>query len=135
MMDGGPLTVGGLVNLDSTEQIARVVDDLTDSTKKAINSVQQGNQKATEAVDLAEQINLILSNVTSSMSELDKVAKDVSDSAHSQLAGVVTMTDEVRNIDMMSQQNADGANHLAVASSQLSSIANEMLAQIQQYKV
>lgn len=120
---------------DSTEQIARVVDDLTDSTKKATNSVQQGNHKATEAVDLAEQINLILSNVTSSMSELDKVAKDVSDSAHSQLAGVVAMTDEVRNIDMMSQQNADGANHLAAASSQLSSIANDMLTQIQQYKV
>lgn len=120
---------------DSTEEIARVVDDLTDSTKKAIHSVQQGNEKATEAVDSAEQINLILANVTANMSELDKVAQDVADSAQNQLAGVVAMTNEIRNIDTMSQQNADGANHLAAASSQLSSIANEMLTQIQQYKV
>ena len=120
---------------ESTEQISKVVDDLTESTQKAMHSVQQGNEKASEAVTLAEQINKILSDVTDNMEELNQVAQTVSDSARNQQTGVVEMTKDIRSIDDMSSQNEQGASHIATAATQLSGIANDMLQQIQQYKV
>jgi methyl-accepting chemotaxis protein len=120
---------------ESTEQISNVVDELTASSAKAIQSVEQGNQRAGEAVDMAEQINQILSTVTSNMAALDDIAQVVAQSAQNQRSAVGQMTDEMRNIDLMSQQNTDGAHHIAAAANQLSGIATEMLNQVKRYKV
>ena len=120
---------------ESTEQISKVVDELTSSSNRAIQSVEQGNLQATEAVTMAEQINQTLDSMVASMVTLDEVAKDVLSSAQSQQSAVAAMTDEMRNIDVMSEENANGAQHISAAASQLSNIADEMLRQTKRYQV
>lgn len=120
---------------ESTEQISNVVDELTTSSNRAIQSVEQGNMQATEAVSLAELINKTLSSVTENMVTLDEIAQLVSQSAQTQQSAVGQMTDEMRNIDVMSQENTTGVEHIATAANQLSSIANDMLQRVKRYAV
>jgi len=120
---------------ESTEQISNIVDELTTSSSKALDSVTEGNKKASEAVEQAEQINAVLQNVNTSMVALDDIAKVVAQSAKTQQEAVTKMTGQMRAMDEISQENADGSNYIATAANQLSSIAAEMLMQINRFKV
>ncbi|MEP7705181.1 methyl-accepting chemotaxis protein [Paraglaciecola sp. 25GB23A] len=120
---------------ESTDQISRIVGELTTSTNQAIQTVDQSNEQASEAVAMAEQMNTTLSNVTDSMVILDEIALQVYRSAEKQQRAVSLMTQEIRNIDNMSQENSSGASHIASAARQLSIIANDMLRQIKRYVV
>ena len=120
---------------ESTEEIASVVEDLNASSSTASSSVKAGNDKANDAVRLAEQIKETLEKVTENMIELDSNSQVVYISAQNQQGEVTRITGEVRLIESMSSEKALSATHIMDASKSLSEVANNMLAQASQYRV
>ena len=119
----------------STEEISKMVDLLTESSETAFESIEKGNSQASRAVELAENINTILSDVTREMTSLDQITHEISDSAEEQKRYVLEVTNNIRNIDNQASENSTAAEQIAEASQLLSSSADQMLERVTAYKV
>ncbi|GLR69257.1 methyl-accepting chemotaxis protein [Agaribacter marinus] len=120
---------------ESTEEIASVVDDLNESSNRAFNAIEVGSKTASKSVNLADEINIVLSNVASNMRELESLTDSVDQSAQQQSFSVKQITDAIREVDNVSEDNSKSSEQVASAAYQLSKVANGMLDNIKRYKV
>lgn len=119
---------------ESTEEIARVVDDLMSSSQNAINAIEVGNDKAQEAVKSVDSINGILNQVAMNITDLDGLTSEISDSAKQQMQQITLLSAKVLDIDNMADENAKGGESIATAAVQLFNLSSDMMTKIQSYK-
>lgn len=120
---------------EATQQIAGVVDELNDSSNSAFRSIESGSETANNAVELADQINVVLTNVTNNMRELESLTLNVDQSARQQSHSLQQLTSDIRSVDAMSSENALSSEQVVTSSEQLSHIAEHMAESIGRYKV
>ena len=120
---------------ESTEEIAKVVDDLNESSTKAFDSIASGEQTASNAVLSADEINRALVEVSQNMRELENLALNADQSAQQQGSSLEMLTQNIRSVDEASAENALSSEQVASAAYQLSCVAETMLNNIQKYKV
>ncbi|MFC3122895.1 methyl-accepting chemotaxis protein [Agaribacter flavus] len=120
---------------DSTEEIASVVDDLNESSNQAFSAIAAGSETATKSVELADDINRVLSHVADNMRQLQSLTENVDQSAQQQSFSVKQITDAIRNVDEVSKSNSHSSQQVASAAYQLSKVADGMLDNIKRYKV
>ena len=120
---------------EATQQIAGVVDELNESSNSAFRSIESGSATANNAVQLADQINVVLTNVTNNMRELESLSLNVDQSARQQSHSLQQLTSDIRSVDAMSSENALSSEQVVTSSHQLSQIAEQMAESIGRYKV
>ncbi|MFT6267943.1 MAG: hypothetical protein ACJAVV_000748 [Alphaproteobacteria bacterium] len=120
---------------ESTEEIARVVDVLNESSSAAFQAIEVGSEKARASVALAEQINVVLTNVSSNMRELSELTVNVEQSAQQQSFSLDHIVSGIREVDGMSFENTAGSEQVSDAANQLARVAELMLEKVSQYKV
>lgn len=120
---------------DSTEDIARVVDELIACSNRAFSAIEESNAKAGGAVELVDGINRVLSQVAGQMGDLNSSTKSISSSAYQQLKDVAEVNENMSKIDLTANEHVGGVETVAVVSQQLSSSAESMLSKIKRYKV
>ncbi len=118
---------------DSTVEISSVVDELRDSSDQAFNTIAKGAERANNTVSMADSIRDALQQIAENMRELEDFSAAVEQSAQQQSFSLNGMTSGIREIDAMSEKNAEGAEKVAVASNQLAFTANSMLDNISKY--
>lgn len=119
---------------ESTQEIATVVDELRDSSSNAFNSITKGAERANSTVTIADSIRDALQLIASNMTELEEFSVAVEQSAQQQSFSLGSVTTGIRDIDKMSTKNAESAEDVAVASSQLARTATSMLDNISKYR-
>lgn len=120
---------------DSTEEISKVVDELNNSSNAAFTAIAVGAEKASDAVNLAEQISIVLTDVAENMIELEKLSENVNQSAQQQGFSLKQLADAMRDMDSGSNENSASAEQVAAAAHQLSAVASGMLDNVNKYKV
>lgn len=120
---------------EATQQIASVVDELNESSNSAFRSIAAGSETANNAVELADQINGVLTKVTNNMRELESLTLNVDQSSRQQEQSLQQLTNDIRSVDLMSSENALSSEQVVVSSYQLSKIAEQMAESISRYKV
>lgn len=119
---------------ESTEEIARVVDELMNSSNNAITAIEVGSEKASEAVDSVNSIDTVLSQVATNMVELDSLTSDIANSAQKQMQQLTQLSASVLEIDNMADENARGGEEIASATVQVFNLSAEMMAKVESYK-
>ena len=120
---------------DSTEEIAGVVDELHERSKLAFSSIAQSTESAQQAVNFAEEINTVLADVSSNMSDLAELTHNVEQSAKQQYFSVENIATSISEIDGISLESSSNAEQVAAASFELSQVAEIMNQNILKYKV
>lgn len=120
---------------EATQQIAGVVDELNECSNIAFQSIASGSETANNAVHLADQINVVLTNVTNNMRELEGLTQSVDQSARQQSESVNQLANDIRIVDSFSLENTLSSEQVVATSSQLSEIAEQMVESISRYKV
>lgn len=118
---------------DSTHEIATTVEELRVSSSHAFDAVAKGVSKANNSVSLADEIKSALNNIADNINNLEEFSIAVEQSAKQQSFSLDDVTKGIREIDAMSGQNTDGAQRVAVASSELAATAASMLSNIKRY--
>ncbi len=119
---------------ESTEEIARVVDELMNSAQNAITAIDVGSEKANDAVASVNNIDDVLSKVVSNISELDNLTSDIASSAQKQIQQITQLSANVLQIDHMADENAKGGEEVAAATVQVFNLSAEMMTKIESYK-
>lgn len=120
---------------DSTEEIAKVVAVLRESSQNAFASIENGNNTAQNAVERANEITNVLNKIVVNISNVDQVTQTISQSSKEQNALTNSVNVSVASIDQQARDNVVGAEQVAAASKQLSDIAQDMKDRLNVYQV
>ncbi|MCV2402470.1 methyl-accepting chemotaxis protein [Marinomonas sp. C2222] len=120
---------------DSTEEISKIINQLKDSAVKASGLIKTGNDQVSNSVALAENVHQVLRDIVANMVELDNVNQVVNASADQQLDSIINIAEISTQIGQHAGENSQGAEAISVSATELSSIADSMLKDIQRYKV
>lgn len=119
---------------ESTEDISRIVDELSKSSNVAFNTIEKGHQQANSSVEMIDQINTVLVNIVEKMHGLHETNQSVAVSANEQTERVTRLGDGVSSIDASAAENALASTQISSASQRLIDLSSAMLKQIKAYK-
>ena len=120
---------------DSTQEIQSIIEKLQARSKQAVTVMDEGQKQAKVSVELAQAAGEALSEISAGIEELDRVSTQIAVAAEQQGTVAEEINRNVVNINDVSVQNADAANHSSETSHDLSALANQVGKTIGSFKV
>lgn len=119
----------------STKEISDVVDVLQSSSKTAFDNIAASDDKAQEAVLKANDVTDVLGKIVKEIKYVDDSSNSVATATKEQSSLINFINENVTSIDKQAHETVAGAEEVATASTQLSTVAREMQSRLQTYKV
>jgi methyl-accepting chemotaxis protein len=119
----------------STEEIAVIISALQTDSKKAMQGITESQEKTAEAVKLSTAIDHAFSQILSSIHTVESMSSSISDSTHQQTVVAQEVSQNVNEIEVMSNINMKGAQEIGQSASRLSEVTMTLLEVINIYKI
>lgn len=119
----------------STEEIAVIISALQTDSKKAMQGITESQEKSAEAVKLSTAIDHAFSQILSSIHTVESMSASISDSTHQQTVVAQEVSQNVNEIEVMSNINMKGAQEIGQSASRLSEVTMTLLEVINIYKI
>ncbi|WP_289031422.1 methyl-accepting chemotaxis protein [uncultured Paraglaciecola sp.] len=119
----------------STEEISNIIASLQSDSKRAMEGITDGREKAGEAVELSSVIDQAFSQILTSMKTVESMSTSISIGAVEQISVVREVSKNVSDIEVMSTENMKGAQDIGQSASKLSEVTMSLLDVIKIYKI
>lgn len=119
----------------STEDIARIVNELQEGSKQAFNIIEHGKNNAIDASKQAELIKETLDNISEKINEIQIVSDSVASSTKVQANVLQEVSESITSISHRASENVAGAEQISVAAEMIASSALDMDEKIVKYKI
>lgn len=120
---------------ESTQEIQAIIEKLQSRSKQAVGVMDEGQKQAEVSVGLAQAAGEALAEISAGIDELDRVSTQIAVAAEEQGTVAEEINRNVVNINDISVQNAETANHSASTSQDLSAQAGRVGQAIGSFKV
>jgi methyl-accepting chemotaxis protein len=119
----------------STEEIAIIIAALQTDSKQAMIGITQGQEKSQQAVKLSSGIDQAFNQILQSIQNIEKMSTSISDSTQQQSIVAREVSQNVNEIETMSNKNMQGAQEIGQSASKLSDVTMTLLEVINIYKI
>ncbi|MEP2653346.1 MAG: methyl-accepting chemotaxis protein [Paraglaciecola sp.] len=119
----------------STEEISDIIASLQSDSKRAMEGIAEGREKASETVELSSVIDQAFSQILTSMKTVESMSTSISTGAVEQISVVREVSENVSDIEVMSTENMKGAQDIGQSASKLSEVTMSLLDVINIYKI
>ncbi len=120
---------------ESTQEIQAIIEKLQTRSKQAVGVMDEGQKQAQVSVELAQAAGEALAEISAGIEELDRVSTQIAVAAEEQGTVAEEINRNVVNINDISVQNAETANHSANTSQDLSAQAGRVGTALGSFKV
>ncbi len=120
---------------DSTEEIKKMIDKLQQGSRRAVTTMEQSREMASESVDKASTTGKILLTIVEAVSKINDMSTQIASASEQQSAVAEEINGNVIQIREMNEQTAAGAEQTSEASSDLSHLATELQILVERFKV
>jgi len=119
----------------STEEIAIIIAALQTDSKQAMLGIAEGQEKSQQAVKLSSAIDQAFSQILNSIQNVEKMSTSISVSTQQQSVVAQEVSQNVNEIETMSNKNMQGAQEIGQSASKLSEVTMTLLEVINVYKI
>ncbi|MFT2091052.1 methyl-accepting chemotaxis protein [Paraglaciecola sp. 2405UD69-4] len=119
----------------STEEISTIISSLQNDSNEAMQGIREGREKSNEAVNLSKAIDQSFSHILESMQTVESMSTMISANTSEQVSVVQEVSRNVSNIEVMSNENLQGAKDIGQSASKLSEVTMSLLDVINVYKI
>lgn len=119
----------------STEEIAVIITALQVDSKKAMLGITESQEKSSVAVKLSDAIDQAFSQILNSIHTIDSMSSSISSSTQQQTIVAQKVSENVNEIEVMSNENMQGAQEIGKSASKLSEVTMTLLEVINLYKI
>jgi methyl-accepting chemotaxis protein len=120
---------------ESTEEIRKIIERLQQGTANAVNVMAAGQERAGQAVEMAEKVGESLATIAQAVATIKDMNSMIASAAEEESAVANEINRNVSSISEMVAENAAGAQDVASNSQQLASVANHLEQLVAQFKV
>jgi methyl-accepting chemotaxis protein len=118
----------------STEEIAMIIAALQTDSKQAMKGITDGQEKSQQAVILSSGIDQAFSQILQSIQNIEHMSTSISDSTQQHSTVAQEVSQNVNEIEAMSNINMLGAQEIGKSASKLSDVTMNLLEVINIYK-
>lgn len=119
----------------ATTQVKKILNDIQKATSAAVMATEQGSKAVERGVKQSIETGMSITAITNSISEAAQVGIQIAASSQQQLAGMTQIALAIENIKNASNQGAEGAKQLELASRDLDELSHKLKIITEQYKI
>lgn len=110
----------------STEEIQRTIEQLQSAARLAVQKMQQSTNQAGNSVESANEAGNALQLITQSITQIRLMNQQIVDATDEQQKMTNNIVQHVDDIFTNTEHSSESANHIATASSELASLAQNL---------
>jgi methyl-accepting chemotaxis protein len=110
----------------STEEIQKTIEQLQSAARSAVQKMQQSTLQAEQSVTSANQAGESLQAITTSIRRIREMNQNIASATEDQQAMAGTIVGHVEEIVKHTEQSSNSAGHIAKASRELASLAQNL---------
>ncbi|MEH8021809.1 methyl-accepting chemotaxis protein [Rheinheimera metallidurans] len=110
----------------STEEIQRTIEQLQSAARLAVQKMQQSTNQADNSVESANEAGNALQLITQSITQIRLMNQQIVDATDEQQKMTNNIVQHVDDIFTNTEHSSESANHIATASSELASLAQNL---------
>jgi len=119
----------------STQEIQNLIERLQAGAKSAVNSMQQGRQKAEQSVDNAEKAGTALEAITGAVSTISQMNTQIACASQEQSSVAEGISESISNVRDVAEQSAQSANETSTVSQELNQIAVQLQQMVSRFRI
>ena len=119
----------------STQEIQNLIERLQAGAKSAVNSMQQGRQKAEQSVENAEKAGTALEAITGAVSTISQMNTQIACASQEQSNVAEGISESISNVRDVAEQSAQSANETSTVSQELNQIAVQLQQMVSRFRI
>ncbi|MBW8192314.1 methyl-accepting chemotaxis protein [Neiella marina] len=119
----------------STQEINDMIEKLQEGAERAVKSMVQGKEKATQCVKQTEESTNALQVITDSVHHAHDISSQINTAAQEQTSVTAQISERLEQIVTIAEENASGAQQTSQASHQVSELSTQLKQSIEQFVV
>ncbi len=120
---------------ESTREINDMVAKLQEGAQSAVAAMAQGTTQTAQSVDQSIQAGAALDKISSAVSTIYDMNAQIASAAEEQSSVSEEINRNIVNIRDIAEDTVEGANQTAQSSAQMSQVAEELIALVNEFKV
>jgi methyl-accepting chemotaxis protein len=119
----------------STAQVQQILEDIRNTTEKAVMVTEEGTKEVDEGTRLTEKTGEIMSNLTNVIHEVTLASKQIEASVNQESTGIEQITAGMSEINQVTSVFVKGAEQTIQSIEHLTIITNSLKKQIDAFKI
>ncbi len=119
----------------STQEIKAVIEQLQSGAQNAVAVMESGRIKATATVEKVSEASTALKNITQSVGEINHMNSQIAEAARQQGEVAEEINQNIVNITDVANQTASDAEQLAISSTGVAELSNNLNALVGRFKI
>jgi methyl-accepting chemotaxis protein/carbonic anhydrase len=119
----------------ATDEIAESIQAIQSETSQAVERMQAGAQQVEQGVETAGKAGEALSRIVESAREVSSLIQNVAAATDQQSSASTQISQNIESIRAIASEATEGANQASIASTDLSTKAQDMQALVQRFKL
>jgi methyl-accepting chemotaxis protein len=120
---------------ESTTNIEAIIDDLQTTSANAVNVMTSSQNEAKQSVDLTQQVQLVLNEITEVITEFQQQTHEIADAVSQQAAVAEEVSKNIENVRLLTDDTVNGSNHMAGSLEGLKMNSSSLTKVVGQFKV
>ncbi|RFA25536.1 hypothetical protein CAI21_19060 [Alkalilimnicola ehrlichii] len=120
---------------ESTQEINDMIERLQTGTKKTVEAMAAGRDRARETVDQAEHAYKALSAITRAVSTIKEMSTHIASASEEQGAVAAEMDRNIIAINDVAERSAEGAGQTSRSSEELAGLAEQLSQLVSRFKI
>ncbi len=112
----------------ATGQVRQILAEIQKATNTAVLTTEQGTKSVTAASDVIAQAGETIRKLNAALAESARTANQISASASQQATGVSQLTQGIKNIDKVTQENVLAISQIEQAAQNLNALSEQLAA-------
>ncbi len=117
----------------STEEIQEMISELQAGAKKAVNSIERGNESIQASLDQAGRTNEVIATIADSISNIRDLNTQIATSAEEQTATSEEMDGNLRSIANISRNSTESSENLISSADEISQVVGKINNQLSRF--
>jgi methyl-accepting chemotaxis protein len=119
----------------ATTQIGEMIKSVQDETESAVTAMHGSFGRVASGVDLSKQAGAALAQITKSITELQGMVQQIASATEEMSTVAETITADIASVAITSKDTATGADQIAGAAAELSTLSTGLKASVEHFKV
>jgi methyl-accepting chemotaxis protein len=120
---------------ESTTNIEAIIDDLQATSANAVTVMTSSQTEAKQSVDLTQQVQLVLNEITEVISEFQQQTHEIANAVSQQATVAEEVSKNIENVRLLTDDTVNGANSMASSLEGLKSNSSSLTEVVGQFKV